>query len=132
MNDWIRKNMWESEYRREQMFTRNYIEELYPTWLIKLEYKVSNLKLDGKPYRSCTLDIAIPSKKIAIRLNGGYHFSSGIQGNKDDFQEEALKQAGWNVIDFDDHMMPNLWKKKKNDETIKLAQEEIIQYLGKV
>jgi len=123
----MRRNMTESEYRQEQLFVRDFLSSLHPNWIIKVEYPVRNLKLDGKPYRKCVLDIAIPKSKIAVRLNGGYHFSSGRQSIKDEFQKEALHQAGWIVVDFDYYKMPNLFKKKKKKETIKLAEEEIIR-----
>ena len=123
----MRSNMTESEYRQEQIFVRDFLNTIHPKWVIKLEYKVRGLKLDGKPYRRCVLDIAIPKSKIAVRLNGGYHFSSSRQETKDEFQKEALHQAGWIVVDFDHHKMPNLFKKKKKKETVKLAEEEIIK-----
>lgn len=126
----MRSNMTESEYRQEQMFVRDFLNTIHPEWVIKLEYRVRELKIDGKPYRQCVLDIAIRKHKIAIRLNGGYHFASDRQRTKDEFQKEALEQAGWKVIDFDHYKMPNLFKKKKNIETIKLAKEEILKYLG--
>lgn len=128
-NEFARKNMWESDYRPEQLFTRDFLSELHPEWVIKTEYPIDRLTLDGKPWRPCRLDIAIIDIKMAIRLNGGYHFSSGVQRNKDEYQKEALKQAGWHVFDFDSHMMPNLFKKKKSEETVKLAQEEILKQL---
>ena len=126
----MRSNMTESEYRKEQIFVRDFLATIHPKWAIKLEYKIRGLKLDGKPYRRCVLDIAVQKPKLAIRLNGGYHFSSDRQRTKDEFQKEALEQAGWKVIDFDHHKMPNLFKKKKNIETIKLAEKEILEYLG--
>ncbi len=122
--------MVDSDYRPEQMFARDYIEEKHPDWVIKLEYPINNLTIDGKPTKPCTLDIAIPKEKIAIRLNGGYHFSSGRQELKDELQKEALIQDGWKVVDFDHYKMINLFKKKKNEETIKLAKEEVDKYLG--
>ena len=124
-NDFARKNMWDSEYRPEQIFTRDYILKKHPNLIIKLEYPQSQLKLDGKPYRKCILDIAIPSKKIAIRLNGGYHHISSRQGLKDEFQKEALLQSGWVVIDFDSYKMPNLFNGIHNDKTIKSVEEEV-------
>ena len=126
----MRRNMTESEYRPEQLFVRDFLADTHPFWKVRSEYKVRGLKIDGKPYRKCILDIAIPKDKIAIRLNGGYHFASDRQRIKDEFQKDALEQAGWKVYDFDDHKMPNLFKKKKKVETIKLAKEEILRYLG--
>lgn len=130
VNSFITKNMVDTDYRPEQIFARDYIAEKYPDWIQKLEYKMYNLTLDDVKYRNCILDIAITNKKIAIRLNGGYHFSSGRQELKDELQKEALKQDGWRVVDFDHYKMPNLFKKKKNEETIKLAREEVDKYLG--
>lgn len=130
VSDFIRKNMWDSGHRPEQLFTRNFLAQLQPTWKIKSEYRISNLTIDGAKARMCVLDIAVPQHKIAIRLNGGYHFSSDKQIGKDEFQREALEQAGWRVIDLDHHMMPNLFKKKKSNETVKLAEEELIKYIN--
>lgn len=130
-NEFARKNMWDSSYRPEQIFTRDYLAKKYPEFTITLEYMVKNLTIDGNPAKPCTLDIAITDKKIAIRLNGGYHHASGRQQTKDEYQKEALIQAGWTVLDFDDHMVPNLFKKKKNAETVKLAEEEIEKELGR-
>ncbi len=123
-------NMWDSSYRPEQMFACDFLSKIMPEVEIKLEYKVKNLTIDGDPTKPCTLDIAIPEKMMAIRMNGGYHFSSGRQRTKDEFQKEALIQAGWRVIDFDYHLMPNLFKKSKNIETVKLSEEEILRYMG--
>ena len=131
-NQFMRKNVWDNEYRPEQMFARDYLAELNEKWTIKTEYPVLGLTIDGKQWRKCVLDIAIMDPKIAVRLNGGYHFASGVQRNKDEFQKEALIQAGWVVVDFDSFMMPNLFKKKKNDETVKLAKEEMRKQLGKM
>jgi len=129
-NEFARKNMWDSDYRPEQLFARDFLAIFYPNWKIKTEYPVRDLKLDGEPYRKCVLDIAVlEPKKIAIRLNGGYHFSSEVQRTKDEYQKEALRQAGWVVIDFNHYEMPNLFKKKKNKETIKFAKLEILEYL---
>lgn len=121
--------MWDSSYRPEQTFTRDFLANLYPLTIIKTEYAVRNLTIDGKPAKPCTLDLAMPEKKIAIRLNGGYHFSSNRQESKDEMQKEALKQAGWTVWDFDSYKMVNLFKKKKNLETVKLAWQEISDYI---
>jgi len=123
--DFIRKNMWDSSYRPEQMFTRDFLAKLFPKLTIKTEYPVRKLKIDGKQYKNCTLDIAIPSLLIAIRLNGAYHFNSSLQETKDEFQKEALKQAGWKVVDFNHFKMKNLFAKRPNPETVKLAESEI-------
>lgn len=129
-NDFARKNMWNDSYRPEQIFTRDFLINKYPNIKIKLEYRVSGLTLDGKPYRGSVLDIAIPDKKIGIRLNGGYHHVSSRQQLKDEFQKEALEQAGWNIVDFNDYSMPNLFKGKYDDKRIKLIEEEIIKELS--
>lgn len=132
MNKFAKRGMWESEYRPEQTFARDFISTLKTDWIIKTEYVTPNLMVDGKAWRKCTLDIAVVSPiKIAIRLNGGYHFSSGSQQNKDEFQKEALKQAGWIVVDFNSFNMPNLFG-EKNKETVILAEKEIIDQLGKM
>lgn len=131
-NSFARRNMWDSDYRPEQLFTRDFLAKLHPDWVIRTEYPVRNLTLDGEKRPSCTLDLAIPSEKIAIRLNGGYHFASARQELKDELQKECLIQAGWIVWDFDDYKMINLFKKKKSEKTVKLAEQEIEDYIGKV
>ncbi len=130
-NNFARRNMWDSDYRQEQIFTRDFLAKLYPEWEIKQEYPVKNLTIDGKRARPCILDIAVPKEMIAIRLNGEYHFTSGRQQLKDEFQKEALQQAGWDVLDFDCFKMINLFKKNKKEETVKLAEGEILKQLGK-
>ena len=129
-NDFARRNMWDVDYRKEQLFSRDFLADLYPNWVFRLEYRMYNLTIDEKKYRNAVLDIAITNEKIAIRLNGGYH--TGQQKVKDEFQKDALTQDGWWVIDFDHYMMPNLFKKNKNDETVKLAEVEIVNQLGKM
>lgn len=129
-NDFARKNMWDSSYRPEQMFVRDYLNKKYPNTIIKLEYTVNGLTVDGKPYRKCILDIAVPSKKIAIRLNGGYHHISSRQQTKDEYQKYALEESGWKVLDFDDYKMPYLFKAKYNDKTLKLVEQEVEQMIG--
>jgi len=99
-NEFARKNMWDSDYRPEQLFVRDFLATLHPNWKIKTEYVISKLTLDDKPYRSCKPDIAIPAEKLIIRVNGMYHYTSDVQRTKDGFQKEALIQAGWKVIDF--------------------------------
>jgi very-short-patch-repair endonuclease len=123
--DFARKGMWDSEYRPEQIFVRDFLANRNITLKINLEYPIRNLKIDGKPYRKCILDIAIPEKKVAIRLNGGYHHVSSRQQLKDELQKEALEQLGWKVLDFDSYKMPYLFKAKYNDKTVKLVVEEI-------
>ena len=124
--------MWDSDYRPEQLFVRDFLAEKHPDWKIKTEYRVSNLTIDGKPYRGSKPDIAVPKEKLIIRVNGMYHYTSEVQRTKDEFQKVALEQAGWKVIDLDCRKMENLFNRKwmKNKETIKLAQEEICKYLG--
>lgn len=131
-NDFARKNMWDNSYRPEQIFVRDYLSQKYPDVKIKLEHTVSNLTLDGKPYRKCILDIAILDKKIAIRLNGGYHHVSSRQQTKDEFQKDSLEEAGWTVLDFDSYKMPNLFKSKYNDKTLKLVTDEIEKMIGDI
>lgn len=131
-NSYARRNMWDSDYRPEQLLTRDILNELYPKLTIKLEFFIENLTLDGKPYRSSKPDIVISSKKIIIRLNGMYHYTSARQADKDFYQRNALEQAGWEVIDFDCRKMENLYKNHWTEKTFKLAREEIIEQLGKV
>lgn len=128
MNDFARKGMWDSAHRPEQMFTLNYLADNNPDWTIKTEFLVTKLTMDGSPRPNATLDIAVLSPiRIAIRLNGGYHFSSGRQGLKDEFQKISLEQAGWRVVDLNSYMLPSLFKVKKtsSDKTLKLATEEL-------
>jgi len=127
-NKFASENMWDSSHRPEQLFTVKYIADEYPDWTIKTEYPVGNLSVDGKPYRTCILDIAVTQpRKIAIRLNGGYHFTSSRQELKDELQKIALEQVGWQVLDLDHHMLPWLFKVKKSSskKTLKLATEEL-------
>lgn len=127
-NSFASNNMWDSAHRPEQTFTLYYLADNFPEWTIETEYLVKNLTLDGAKRPNCTLDIAVRSpEKIAIRLNGGYHFASERQELKDEFQKIALEQKGWKVVDIDHHMYPNLFKVKKtsSDKTLKLAEEEL-------
>jgi len=128
--DFARKGMWDSDYRPEQIFVRDYLASTNLTWKIVLEYPVKNLKIDGKPYRKCILDIAVPENKLGIRLNGGYHHVSSRQQLKDELQKEALQQIGWKIVDFDSYKMPYLFKTKYNEKTVKLVIEEIKNELG--
>jgi len=116
MNDFIRRNMWDNANRPEQMFAIKHLKTIFPDHDIKSEFVVRNLLIDGKPYKRCIIDVAIPKKKIAIRFNGGYHHVSSRQQNKDNFQKIALEQAGWLVLDFNSFLMPNLFKRKKNEQ----------------
>ena len=125
--------MWDSEYRPEQLFVRDFLAKTYPDWIIRTEYPVKNLTLDGEKRPNATLDLAvIQPKKIAIRLNGGYHYSSDRQRLKDEFQKISLEQAGWEVWDLDHEIFVNVWKKKKSEATVKLAEEELSSYIAKM
>ena len=127
-NSFATKNMWDSAHRPEQLFTVSYLADLNPKWTIKTEHLVTNLTLDGAKRPNATLDIAVTSpEKIAIRMNGAYHFISARQELKDEFQKLSLEQAGWKVVDLDHHMLPYLFKVKKtsSDKTFKLATEEL-------
>jgi very-short-patch-repair endonuclease len=114
-NYFINKNMGEAcntEYRKEQVKTTNILRNIYPQLKIVQEYEVYDLTLDGTPTSHCVLDIAIPSKKIAIRLMGGIHQVSKSRIRKDEFQKESLLESGWKVIDMIADEYPNLWGKK--------------------
>lgn len=127
--------MWDSAHRPEQTFTLYYLADEFPEWTIKTEYLVKDLTLDGAPRPNATLDIAvIYPKKIAIRMNGGYHFSSARQELKDEFQKIALEQKGWQVVDLDHYMLPYLFKVKKSssEKTLKLATEELDFIVSKI
>lgn len=54
------------------------------------------------------LDIAIPSMKIAIRVNGGIH-EGRRQRLKDEDQRVVLEGNGWTVIDVDYADREDLW-----------------------
>lgn len=91
-----------------------------------MEYPVHNLTIDGYPEPNTTLDIAIISgeNKLAIRLNGGYHFDSIKQRRKDEFQKMALEESGWRVVDFNEDDMELLWDDKSNIEEV---EEEVMK-----
>lgn len=129
-NDFARRNMWDDSFRPEQQFARDFLAVSHSEISFIPEYGINNLKIDDKSYRKCRLDLANIKNMIAIRLNGGYH--TGQQKIKDEFQKIALQQAGWVVVDFDFYKMPNLFKKNKKEETVKLAQEEIVKQFGKM
>lgn len=46
------------------------------------------------------LDFAIPSKRLAIEVDGLYHF---FNGRKDAFRTKLLSKRGWRVIRFTNH-----------------------------
>jgi len=131
-NDYARRNMWDSDYRKEQLLTRDILTELHPKLTIKTEFFIKNLTLDGKPYRSCKPDIAITAERIVIRINGMYHYTSSRQIDKDFYQKKALEQAGWKVIDFDCRKMENLFKSHWTEKTLKLAKQEILDHIAKM
>ena len=130
-NYFINKNMGEAgntEYRKEQVKTTHILRNIYPQLQITQEYEVDNLTLDGTPTAHCVLDIAIPSKKIAIRLMGGVHQASKSRIRKDEFQKEALMESGWKVIDMVADEYPNLWGKKDlNDVNCIQEVEDMIK-----
>src|SRR3990170_4924621 len=98
--------------------------------LVKQEYVVKNLKIDGASAPNCVLDIAIPSEKIAIRLMGAIHQASKKRGIKDWYQKEALGQAKWAVYDFYADKFPNLWNPKRSHEIDMASKEEVLKALG--
>lgn len=46
---------------------------------------------------SYILDFAIPKKRVAIEVDGIYHF---FQGRKDGYRTKQLKKRGWRVLRF--------------------------------
>lgn len=46
------------------------------------------------------LDFAIPSRRLAIEVDGEYHF---FNGKKDGFRTKCLKKQKWRVIRFTNH-----------------------------
>ena len=130
-NYFINKNMGDAcntEYRKEQVKTTQILRNLYPELSIVQEYEVNKLTLDGIPTAHCVLDIAIPSKKIAIRLMGGIHQVSKSRIRKDEFQKEALMESKWTVIDMIADEYPNLWGKNDlNDVNCIREVEDMIK-----
>ena len=79
--------------------------------LIKTQYLVRNMhEVDGiRPtIPPPKLDIAIPSLKIAIRVNGGIH-EGRRQRLKDEDQLTVLECNGWTVINVDFKDREDLW-----------------------
>ncbi len=130
---WITRNMGEQQntaYRREQVRCARILRDKLGNSQIRQEYEVRYLKIDGTKAPNAYLDVAIPKKKIAIRLMGEIHLKSGKRKMKDWYQEEALKQAGWKVYDLHKDEFPNLWKDKRSPETDKLSKDEVLNRLG--
>jgi len=132
-SNWILRNMGEqgnTEYRREQVRCARILRDRLGVALVKQEYVVKNLKIDGASAPNCVLDIAIPSEKIAIRLMGAIHQASKKRGIKDWYQKEALGQAKWAVYDFYADKFPNLWNPKRSHEIDMASKEEVLKALG--
>jgi len=132
-SSFITRNMDEqgnSEYRREQVRVARILRDQLGVSKIRQEYHVYNLKIDGVRASDAFLDVAIPKKKIAIRLMGGIHLSSGKRKLKDWYQKEALVQAGWKVFDLFEDDFPNIWKKKRSHEVDMASKKEVLDKLG--
>jgi len=132
-SNWILRNMGEqgnTEYRREQVRCARILRDKFGYNMIRQEYTVKNLKIDGASAPNCILDVAIPKEKIAIRMMGGIHDKSKKRGVKDWYQREALDQAGWAVYDFKEDEFPNLWKPKRSHEVDMASKEEVLKALG--
>jgi len=134
-SSFITRNMDEqgnSEYRREQVRVARILRDQLGNSKIRQEYQVYNLKIDGEKTADAFLDVAIPKNKIAIRLMGGIHLSSGTRKMKDWYQKEALVQAGWKVFDLFEDDFPNLWKKKRSHEVDMASKKEVLDKLEMV
>lgn len=118
-----------TEYRREQVRCARILRDRLGVSLVRQEYVVKNLKIDGASAPNCILDIAIPSEKIAIRLMGAIH-NKKKRGIKDWYQKEALTQAKWAVYDFNENNFPNLWNPKRSYEIDMASKEEVLRALG--
>lgn len=134
-SSFITRNMNEqgnNEYRREQVRVARILRDQLGNSKVRQEYHVYGLKIDGDRASDAFLDVAIPKEKIAIRMMGGIHLSSGKQRMKDWYQEEALKQAGWKVFDFFEDKFPNIWKKKRSYDVDMASKKEVLDKLGMV
>lgn len=120
--------MSETSYRPEQNRALKIFRGFFDKKCIWAEYELNDLTIDGEPTANSIIDIAIISgeNKLAIRLNGGYHFASDKQIRKDEWQKIAIEQAGWRVIDFNEEDMPILWK---NDVVSKDMMDEVMGML---
>lgn len=101
--------------RPEQLLAKLIIEKILG-YQIESEYFVKDLKPVGekdfsKTNQIPTLDLAIPDRKIAIRLQGPYH-DELKQIRKDRIQKFVLEGNGWIVIDFVHTDMPVLFQKR--------------------
>jgi len=126
-----------TEYRPEQMRAEKILSDVFVPEYVFTEYKVRQLEIDKMPTHMAILDLAIVvprtvsrRKNRAIRLMGGIHLSSETQRKKDSWQKVALIEADWEVIDFWEDKMPNLWSKKRSEETDKLARDEVLKRIG--
>jgi very-short-patch-repair endonuclease len=110
----VRKNMVEenSEYRPEQLLVTKILRKLYPNEAIFTEHTVRLTPVEGIKKSMCRLDIAIPDKQIAIRMNGLIH-EKKRQRMKDEDQRIVLEENGWVVIDVDEDNYPEFWNRKK-------------------
>lgn len=125
--------------RPEQLLARDLIQAHYSEKL-ETEYTPTDIKplpdLDLTGDRSPRLDIAIPSKRIAIRLNGPPH-DRRITRNYDRAQQVFLEmqEKPWKVVNFVHTMMPVLWRSHSRGLTsqeLKMAYDEIRRNLDGV
>lgn len=110
--------------RPEQVRCKKILEN-YLKISIDSEYPIGHLTIDGYPTKNAVLDLAIPSKKLAIRLNGGIHKSSKRQKDHDEDQKYALEESGWRVIDFFEDEFPLLWNTRKDIKSEEVINEVI-------
>lgn len=107
-----------SEYRPEQLLIakllRDYLKNhYYPAPTVKVEHVLKFIfMVEGIKMSFCKLDISIPSKRIAIRVNGRIH-EKKKQKMKDWDQRIVLEFNGWRVIDIDESRYPEFWSPKK-------------------
>ena len=120
------------DYRNEQIKAKKILQEEFKKYTIELEYPVRNLTLEGHKEPNAKLDIVLlyNEKKYGIRVMGGIHTSSESKRNKDKYQKLALEEHKWVIIDFWEDEMPNLWSEKSDNETYKLAKNEVLKKIG--
>lgn len=134
MNQFIHRNMVNSgntAFRTEQMRAGDILFDIFNKKVEK-EKRITKLTIDGFSTNDAIPDLMIRDLKLVFRLNGGIHTNSASRRNKDNNQKDALEEAGWNVIDFWEDQMKNLWTKNKyTDEVKEKAKNEIIKVLKK-
>jgi very-short-patch-repair endonuclease len=93
-----------SEKRLYAELLRECIDDIDAAHEIRTQYKI---ELEES---YCVPDIAIPSLKIAIKVNGSVHGISGFPTWSDELQDYYIKKAGWDLITVYEDERPDLWK----------------------